>query len=124
MKDLGRVRRNALRMMRKFPSRQVTLLRPETDAYGQPTGEASELGTFECWTEAIARPTKYDIDALGQRYEDEGARWVCLIWAPDLPQAKHGDLVRFADGETGVIRNVYNPLGVRVHWQVGDRDGL
>lgn len=119
--NLNRVRGNVLRMMRKFPSRTATLYRPVADTYGQPTDVLTELGSVECWTEGIERPRKWDIDNSGERYEDEGARWCAMIWRPDLPQARHGDIVRFADGETGVIKNTMNNAGIRVFWQIGER---
>lgn len=119
--DLNRVRRNVLRMMRKFPSRTATLYRPEADAYGQPTEALTELGTVECWTEGVERPRKWDIDDSGERYEDEGARWCAMVWSEDLPKARHGDVIRFADGESGVVKNIANNAGIRVFWQIGER---
>ena len=94
--NLERVRANVLRMMRKFPSRTVTISRRTADAYGQPTDTETELGTFTCWSEGANRPTKWDVTDGGTRYESEGARWICLIWTEELPQARAGDIVRFA----------------------------
>ena len=119
--DLDRVRKSVLRMMRKFPSRRATLYRPCVDEYGQPTDEMDALGTVECWTEGVERPRKWDVTDGGERYEDEGARWCAMVWTAQLPAARHGDVIRFADGETGVIKNTANNAGIRVFWQYGER---
>ena len=119
--DFERIRRNVLRMMRRFPSRQAVLLRPGTDKYGQPTAALTDLGTVECWMEGTNRPTRWDVAASGTRFDDEGARWACLLWTEDLPQAKHGDVLRFADGSEYAVKNIVNDVNIRVFWQLADR---
>ena len=120
--NLDRVRGNVRRMMRKFPSRRATLYRPAVDGYGQPTDVLETVGTVEaCWTEGIERPKKWDIADAGERFEDEGYRWIAMVWRPDLPQARHGDVVKFADGEEGVVKNIANNANLRVFWQIGER---
>lgn len=119
--DFERIRKNVLRMMRKFPSRKAVLYRPATDKYGQPTGEMTELGSVECWMEGANRPTKWDVKDSGARFDDEGAHWACLIWSADLPEAKHGDVAKFADGSEYTIKNIANDVNIRIFWQLADR---
>ena len=119
--NMHRVKRAVERMLRQFPSETVQLMRPVRDAYGQPTQERTPIGTVECWREAMNRPDGWKVDKSGVQYDDEGAFWVCLLWSENLPQARHEDVVRFADGSEYSVKNIMNKMNVRVYWQLADR---
>lgn len=120
---MSNVRRNVARMMRQFPAHTATLMRPERDAYGQPTDVLETIGTVTCWTEAVNRPRGWKVDVSGARYDDEGAIWVCMLWSADMPQARHEDIVQLDDGRKFSVKNVQNDANVRVFWQLADRGG-
>lgn len=120
---LSNVRRNVARMMGQFPSHTATLLRPERDAYGQPTDVLETVGTVRCWMEAVNRPRHWKVDVSGARYDDEGAIWACLLWSEDMPQARHEDIVELDDGRKFSVKNVQNDANLRVYWQLADRGG-
>ena len=120
---MSNVRRNVARMMGQFPAVTATLLRPERDAYGQPTDVLETIGTVRCWMEAVNRPRRWKVDVSGTRYDDEGAIWVCLLWSEDMPQARHEDILRLDDGRKFAVKNVQNDANLRVFWQLADRGG-
>lgn len=119
--NMHRVKRAIERMLRQFPSENVQLLRPVRDQYGQPTGEVTPIGTAECWRDSMNRPDKWKIDENGARYGDQGAFWICLLHSDQLPEARHEDICRFADGSEYAVKNITNRMNVRVYWQLADR---
>lgn len=119
--NMQRVKRNIERMMRRFPSQQVTLYRPERDAYGQPTDARTRIGTAECWMEAVNRPSRWKISESGAKYDDEGAIWICLLQSDSLPAAQHEDICVMPDGREYAVKNIRNDANIRVFWQLADR---
>ena len=118
--NMQRVRRAVERMLCRFPSENVQLLRPVRDAYGQPTGEVTLIGSAECWRESMSRPDGWKVEASGTRYDDGGAFWICLLWSDQLSAARHEDIVRFPDGREYSVKNIMNRMNVRVYWQLAD----
>lgn len=114
-----RARAAARRIMERFDSETVTLLRSPRDEYGQPTGEAETIGTARIWLTGLSEPSGRQLSRSGIRYDDEEAVWCALLGEDQPPAARHGDRVRRADGSLHRVRNIYaDAARIRIFWQL------
>lgn len=115
--NINGVRQQVAAILRQFPSGQAEVYRPTLNSYGEETGTKTKLGDVTVWWVQPERPKKVSADEKGVILEEDGRKYVCLLWEETLPQAQRGDLMT-CDGKTWRIRNTDNRLNVRVFWQV------
>lgn len=120
MNALERARAGTKRMLARFPSETVTLMRPAKNKYGEKTDARTTIATATIWLSGAKKPTGWKIDKAAQKYDDAGDVWASMPYA-DAPEVEHGDVVVFKDGTEKVIRNIQGAgTDVRVFWQLSE----
>lgn len=117
---MTRTRAGVARILRRFPCETATLYRTPRDAYEQATSAAVQVGSTRVYPMPAERPNGEKGSSAAVVYDDSGDTWVSMLWTADLPEARHGDEVRFSDGRVRYVRNVQNRGNVRVLWQLSE----
>lgn len=117
MIDAAGLRARIGAIMAIFPSETGEVYRDTTDAYGQPTGTRTHLGSVTFWRKQPNTPNAWKADEKGTTYAEDNPAWACMMWSEDLPDARRGDVL-VSGGKTYRIGNRENRMNVRVYWQL------
>ena len=117
MINVNAVREQVGDILRRFPSAQGTVWRPEVDEYQQPTGEKQLLGEVTFWWKQPEYPTRVEAAREGATYAEDDPKWACMLWSENLPDVMRGDYFESA-GKRYRIANRTNRMNVRVFWQL------